>query len=82
MKLAAAMFVLVLFGAGAQASTETTRFAITRNGEQIGIHLIEVNRSGQEISVAVVTVSRSKFCLSQRIVCNLRQASGGLTDAW
>lgn len=55
MKLAAAMFALVLFGAGAQASTETTRFAITRNGEQIGIHLIEVNRSGQEISVAVVT---------------------------
>lgn len=80
MKLAAAMFVLVLFGAGAQASTETTRFAITRNGEQIGIHLIEVNRSGQEISVAVVTDLTVKV-LSQRIVCNLRQASGGLTDA-
>jgi Family of unknown function (DUF6134) len=55
MKLAAAVVVLVLFGTGAQASTETTRFAITRNGEQIGMHLIEVNRSGQEISVAVVT---------------------------
>ena len=49
------MIALVLFGAGAQASTETTRFAITRNGEQIGMHLIEVNRSGQETSVAVVT---------------------------
>jgi Domain of unknown function (DUF6134) len=55
MKLAAAVVVLVLFSAGAQASTETTRFAITRNGEQIGVHLIEVNRSGQEISVTVVT---------------------------
>jgi uncharacterized protein DUF6134 len=55
MKLAAAVVVLVLFSAGAQASTETTRFAITRNGEQIGVHLIEVNRSGQEISVAIVT---------------------------
>jgi hypothetical protein len=55
MKLAAAVVALVLFSAGAQASTETTRFAITRNGEQIGVHLIEVNRSGQEISVAIVT---------------------------
>lgn len=55
MKLAAAMIVLILLGAGAQASTETRRFAITRNGEQIGIHMIEVNRSGQEISVAVAT---------------------------
>jgi hypothetical protein len=55
MKLAAAVVVLVLFSAGAQASAETTRFAITRNGEQIGVHLIEVNRSGQEISVAIVT---------------------------
>ena len=54
MKLAVALIVLILFGAGAQA-TDTRRFAITRNGEQIGTHVIEVNRNGQEISVAIVT---------------------------
>jgi hypothetical protein len=31
------------------------RFAITRNGEQIGTYAIEINRNGPEISVAVVT---------------------------
>ncbi len=55
MKLAAALIVLILFGAGAQASTETRRFAITRNGDQIGTHVLEVNRNGQEILVAVDT---------------------------
>lgn len=55
MKLIAAVIALILFGAGAQGSTETRRFAITRNGVQIGMHVIEVNRSGQETSVAIVT---------------------------
>ena len=54
MKLIAAVIALILFGAGAQG-TETRRFAITRNGVQIGMHVIEVNRSGQETSVAIVT---------------------------
>lgn len=55
MKLIGAVIVLILFGAGAQASIETRRFAITRNGQQIGTHVIEVNRNGQEILVAVDT---------------------------
>ena len=55
MKLIAAVIALILFGAGAQGSTETRRFAITRNGVQIGTHVIEVNRSGQETSVAIAT---------------------------
>jgi hypothetical protein len=55
MKLIAAVIALILFGAGAQGSTETRQFAITRNGVQIGTHVIEVNRSGQETSVAIAT---------------------------
>ena len=55
MKVTAALSVLMLLGAGAQASTDTRRFAIMRNGEQIGTHVIEVNRSGKEISVAITT---------------------------
>jgi len=42
-------------GWAAPAATETLRFAITRNGEQIGTHVIEVNRAGQETSVSVAT---------------------------
>jgi len=49
----------VLFSAASVAagppSVETMRFAITRNGEQIGTYAIEINRSGPETSVAVVT---------------------------
>ena len=46
---------LILFGSGAQALPEIRRFEITRNGEPIGTHVIEVNRSGNEFLVSVVT---------------------------
>jgi outer membrane protein assembly factor BamB len=56
MRLVAAMVAIILVsGAGAGAATETMRYAITRNGEQIGTHEIEISRSGSETSVAVVT---------------------------
>src|SRR5215467_3026501 len=34
---------------------ETMRFAIMRNGEQIGIHAIEISRKGPETNVRVTT---------------------------
>jgi hypothetical protein len=46
---------LVLFLSGTHALPETRRFEITRNGEPIGTHVIEVNRSGNEFFVSVVT---------------------------
>lgn len=63
MRLVAAMVAIILLlgtgallpGTGARAATETMRYAITRNGEPIGTHEIDISRSGQEISVAVVT---------------------------
>jgi hypothetical protein len=56
MRLVAAMVaIILLLGTGARAADDTMRYAITRNGEQIGTNVIEISRSGQEISVAVVT---------------------------
>jgi len=55
MRLFAAFLGLTVLCANAQASTETMRFAITRNGEQIGTHAIEISRSGAETAVATVT---------------------------
>jgi Family of unknown function (DUF6134) len=40
---------------GAHALPEIRRFEITRNGEPIGTHVIEVNHSGNEFLVSVVT---------------------------
>jgi|HubBroStandDraft_1064217.scaffolds.fasta_scaffold403038_1 hypothetical protein len=45
---------LVLSGA-ADAATETWRYAITRNGDQIGTHSIEINRNGADTSVTIAT---------------------------
>jgi hypothetical protein len=62
MKIAAGMFsVTAAFGmlmpaAGLAAQpTETMRFAIMRNGEQIGTHVIEISRSGPETNVRIAT---------------------------
>jgi hypothetical protein len=55
MRVAAGVIALTLLGANALASPETMRFAITRNGEQIGTHEIAINRNGAETSVNVVT---------------------------
>jgi hypothetical protein len=51
MRVMAGILGVMLVGAAAQASAETTRFAIMRNGEQIGTHVFEVNRSGSETTV-------------------------------
>jgi hypothetical protein len=46
---------LILFVNGAQALPEIRRFEITRDGEPVGTHVIEVNHSGKEFLVSVVT---------------------------
>src|SRR3974377_1616496 len=50
--IAAIAGVLLL---GGQAYAETYRFAITRNGDQIGTHSIDLNRTGAETSVSIAT---------------------------
>jgi hypothetical protein len=52
-KLAAAILFALAFGANAApgASSETLRFAIMRNGDQIGTHTVEINRGPKETSV-------------------------------
>jgi Family of unknown function (DUF6134) len=50
--IAAIICLIALSGA---ASCETYRFAITRNGDQIGTHSINLNRTGAETSVSIVT---------------------------
>jgi uncharacterized protein DUF6134 len=57
MKLAVGIVGLLLLGAdaGAQPAPETLRFAITRNGEQIGTHTVEINRAARETSVSIAT---------------------------
>jgi hypothetical protein len=39
----------------AHTPAETMRFAITRNGEQIGTHAIEISRAGPETNVRITT---------------------------
>ena len=64
MKIAVGMFGVIItatFGTLVPAMrvaaqpTETMRFAIMRNGEQIGIHAIEISRKGPETNVRVTT---------------------------
>lgn len=55
MKLLAGVVGVVLLATGAQAYAELIRFAIVRNGEQIGTHALEINRSGPETSVKIAT---------------------------
>ena len=73
---------LVLCLSGAHALPETRRFEITRNGEPIGTHVIEVNRSGNEFFVSVVTDLTVKvlFVTAYRlqIAANERWANGRL----
>jgi hypothetical protein len=51
----AAIIAVFLMCAGAKASAETLRYAITRNGDQIGTHSVEITRTGPEISVTIAT---------------------------
>jgi Family of unknown function (DUF6134) len=55
MRIIAATIGVLLFGVSGQACAETMRFAITRNGDQIGTHSIQINRAGSEISVNIAT---------------------------
>ena len=53
MRVIAAIAGALLFGG--QACAETYRFAITRNGDQIGTHSIDLNRTGAETTVSIAT---------------------------
>jgi len=77
MRLLAGIIGVLLMGAASQASAETTRFAIMRNGEQIGTHIFEVNRSGAE------TIVKSKLDLEVKVlfVTAYRLQSTG-TEKW
>ncbi len=55
MKILTGALGVLLLGMATQASAETIRFAIVRNGEQIGTHVVEINRAGQETSVKIAT---------------------------
>ena len=53
MRVIAAIAGALLFSG--QACAETYRFAITRNGDQIGTHSIDLNRTGPETTVSIAT---------------------------
>jgi len=55
MKLLAGIIGVALLGSATQVSAETIRFAIVRNGEQIGTHTMEITRAGPETSVKILT---------------------------
>jgi hypothetical protein len=79
-KVAAGILVALALGANAApgASTETLRFAIMRNGDQIGTHTVEINRGPKETSVSMstdlavkvmfVTAYRLQFSTSEKWV--------------
>ena len=77
MRRVAGIVGVLLVGTVAQASAETTRFAIMRNGEQIGTHVFEVSRAGSETTV------RSKLDLEVKVlfVTAYRLQSTG-TEKW
>src|ERR1700732_3669196 len=47
--------LLVAATMAAQMPSEAMRFAIMRNGEQIGAHAIEINRTGPQTNVRITT---------------------------
>ena len=57
LKLAAGLLVALAFAANAApgASSETLRYAIMRNGDQIGTHTVEINRGPKETAVTLST---------------------------
>jgi hypothetical protein len=55
MSKVAAIVALLLLIAEAPASAETLRYAIMRNGDQIGTHTVEITRKGAEIAVSLNT---------------------------
>ena len=85
MRIATSLLGLLLIcaSAAAEPATETLRFAIIRNGDQIGTHTIELKRSGQEIAVNIetevlvkvlfVTAYRFQHAASERWVARREQ---------
>jgi hypothetical protein len=79
-KVAAGILLALAFGANAApgASNETLRYAIMRNGDQIGTHTVEINRGPKETSVVMstelavkvmfVTAYRLQYTTSERWV--------------
>jgi hypothetical protein len=55
MKAFWALVAMALLTPSTQAVAETSRFAIMRNGEQIGTQTIDINRSGPETTVKLST---------------------------
>lgn len=55
MRKIAAIVAILLPVAAAPASAETLRYAITRNGDQIGSHTVEITRTGPETAVTIDT---------------------------
>jgi hypothetical protein len=55
MRKVAGIVAVLLFLAEAPACAETLRYAITRNGDQIGTHTVEITRKGTETSVSLNT---------------------------
>ena len=60
MKILTGILGVLLLSTATQASAETIRFAIVRNGEQIGTHTVEINRAGPETSVKIATALNVK----------------------
>jgi len=88
MRVIAAIAAVLLFGE--QACAETYRFAITRNGDQIGTHTIDLNRTGAETTVSIatdltvkvlyVTMYRFQHVASERWVGSRLVALNSTTD--
>jgi hypothetical protein len=55
MKWIAGVVALLLMATGAQAQTDTLHYTITRNGEPIGTHAIQISRDGANTSVSTET---------------------------
>src|SRR5262249_36085994 len=55
MKTMWGLIAVMSLALGTQAFAETSRFAIVRNGEQIGTQVIDINRSGPETTVKLST---------------------------
>jgi hypothetical protein len=69
--------LLVAATMAAQMPSEAMRFAIMRNGEQIGTHAIEINRTGPETNVRITTdlVVKVLFVTAYRL-------QHGATERW
>ena len=79
MRVIAAIAGALLFSG--QACAETYRFAITRNGDQIGTHSIDLNRTGAETTVSIATDLTVKVLFVTAYAFNTREANIGSAAA-